>query len=80
MIETIAGISIAVVVVGLTELIKKQRYLNERYIPLVPFVIAALLGLLVVSEFTTAEYVMAVIVYGLTANGLYSGTKKLRNK
>lgn len=77
MIETIAGVSIIAVVIGITELIKKGNYLNERFIPLVPFVVAGLLLALVNIGFTT--YIMGTLVYGLMANGLYSSGKKLKN-
>lgn len=80
MIEAIAGVSVAAIIIGLTELIKKKKYFNERYIPLIPFVLSALLFLMVLSQYSTEQYVISVLVYGLIANGVYSGVKKLRNK
>ena len=80
MIETIAGISAAALVVGITELVKKYSYINERYIPLVPFIFSALLFLVVLPQYSIEQYITSVIVYGLVANGIYSGVKKLRDK
>lgn len=77
MIETIAGISVLAIIVGLTELVKKYNYLNERLIPLVPFVFTALLLLLQIGEISVGLYVMSTLMYGLIANGLYSATKKI---
>jgi len=78
MLETIAGVSVIAVVIGLTEIAKK--YINERYIPIVPFILSALilsLGFASQEVFTIAEYVMTSLMFGLMANGLYSGVKKV---
>ena len=76
---TIAGVSISVLVVGLTELIKRTKYISEQYIPLVPFVFALfLIGIVqIASGFDIEMLIGGSVTVGLMTNGLYSGVKKI---
>lgn len=75
--ETIAGIAIIPLIVGIVAAIKKAG-LNSKYAPLV----AMLLGVVVVSLELglTSDAIVTGIVIGLSASGLWSGGKTLIKK
>ena len=61
------------IVLALTEVIKRAFNINSRYIPLVS-VAFGILGYNLTSGFSLGS-TFAGLVIGLTASGLYSGTK-----
>lgn len=80
MIELIAGVGVSGVIVGLTQLIKKSGYVNDRLIPFIPFVLSFLILLLAITQVSFQVYIMSSIVYGLIANGLYTVPKNVIKK
>ena len=66
--------AVVAAIVGIIEAIKRTSYLNAKFAPL----IALALGVLwfgFTGEMSLAENIFGGIVAGLTASGLYSGTK-----
>lgn len=66
-------------VMGLLELAKISFKLNTRFAPVVALVLSVGLSVLIMKQPLTDEIVMG-IMYGLSACGLYSGTKAVIKK
>lgn len=66
------GILVAVVI-GILEAIKRTEIVNHKYIPLISLAIGIPMGI-IYSGFAIQEGILAGIMIGLGAVGLYSGT------
>jgi Kef-type K+ transport system membrane component KefB len=62
------------IVIGLTEAIKRAGGINRRYIPIVSILVSLLVTALALQA-VTADGIFTAFIVGLTASGLYSGTK-----
>lgn len=68
-----AGIAIIPLLIGLLEVIKKLG-INEKYMPIFSVVLGLVIGLVFLSS-DIKEGIIIGIYIGLSAVGLYSGTK-----
>lgn len=71
---TVAQVALVAVTVGLVEVIKRTNIVADRFIPLVSIVVGIALAF-VYPGISIAVTVLSGIVIGLSASGLYSGTK-----
>ena len=69
-----AGIGLVAIIVGLNEIIKKLG-VNEKFIPVVSLVLGLGAGYLVGTD--VKEIIVLGLMMGLSACGLYSGTKNV---
>lgn len=74
-----AGIGIVPLLIGLLEVFKRLG-LNERYIPIFSVVLGIGLGISLFSEGDLATGIIQGTFIGLSAVGLYSGTKNTLEK
>lgn len=77
-IQTIAGISILPIIIGLTELAKRLG-LPARFAPLISLALGIGLATLAAGGFTAVALVGGVFL-GLSASGLWSGVKSVGGK
>jgi hypothetical protein len=62
-------------VIGLTEAIKRTRLINNRYTPIISLALGLAIALLM--NGLSADAIFSGIIVGLSASGLFSGTKKV---
>ena len=74
-----AGIAIIPLLIGLLEAFKRIG-LNEKFIPIASLIIGIGLGVALFSEGNTLAGIIQGIFIGLSAVGLYSGTKNTIEK
>lgn len=74
-----AGIAIIPLLIGLLEVFKRLG-LNERYIPIFSVVLGIGTGIALFAEGDMATGIVQGIYIGLSAVGLYSGTKNTLEK
>lgn len=74
-----AGIAIVPLLIGILEVFKKIG-LNERYIPIFSVILGIGLGIALFSEGDFLKGIIQGIFIGLSAVGLYSGTKNTIEK
>lgn len=74
-----AGIAIIPLLIGILEVFKKIG-LNERYIPIASLILGIGLGIALFSEGDFLAGIIQGIFIGLSAVGLYSGTKNTVQK
>lgn len=79
--QVIYGFPIAAITIGLVQVIKQASNLEDRFAPLVSLLVAVALtvGLFASKGALDADAVLAGIVFGLSASGLYSGVSALKN-
>lgn len=79
--QVIYGFPIAAITIGLVQVIKQAFVLEDRFAPLVSLIVAIILtvGLFASKGELDADAVLAGIVFGLSASGLYSGVNTLKN-
>lgn len=71
MLETATAIML---VVGITEAIKRATKLPTRYAPLLSLIVGT--GIVFLGDMPLKETIVTGIVVGLSASGLYGGVKK----
>jgi hypothetical protein len=70
------SITLAIAVtVGLTEVVKRTRLFNARYIPAIALLIGIAMSALI-NHSITPDVVFSGIIVGLSSCGLYAGSKK----
>lgn len=74
-----AGIAIVPLLIGLLEVFKKLG-LNDKYVPIFSVVLGIGTGIALFSEGDLATGIIQGIFIGLSAVGLYSGTKNTLEK
>jgi hypothetical protein len=77
MLETATLIAITV---ALVEAIKRAFKMSSRFAPLLSITLGVSIAFLFAEGFKTSEIIYTGIVVGLTASGLYSGTKAVIKK
>jgi len=66
---------LAALCVGLTEVVKRTRYINEQYMPVIALVLGLILSTLL--DISTKEMVVQGLIIGLSAVGMYSGGRSV---
>jgi MFS family permease len=66
------------IVIGLTEVVKRTELIGHRFTPLVSIVFGLIIASIVHGVSVLA--ILAGLIYGLSASGLYSGTKTLASE
>jgi hypothetical protein len=74
-----AGIAIIPLLIGILEVFKKAG-LSEKYVPIVSIVLGLAIGIFLFAEGNIAAGIVQGIYIGLSAVGLYSGTKNTIEK
>jgi hypothetical protein len=76
-IELVAGISAVIIIIGLIEVLKRVAGLNEKFAPVIAIILglAASFGLSYYGETKVFEAIILGLAVGLSAVGLFSGTK-----
>lgn len=69
-----AGIAIIPLIIGLLEIVKKAG-LKEKYVPLISLIFGLIAGLTLFADGDAKTGVIQGVFIGLSAVGLYSGTK-----
>jgi hypothetical protein len=64
--------------VGLTEVLKRSFNIKARYAPALSLIIGV--GIIFLGDSPVSESIIAGIIVGLSASGLYSGTKATLQK
>lgn len=70
------SIIIVPVIVAIVQAVKMSK-LPENYAPIVAVITGVLIAFLTDSGITWGQNVLAGLIYGLSASGLYSGTKAI---
>lgn len=78
MIE-ITDIAIVPLNTAIVEVIKRLGVLSDRVLPIVSLVTGIILSVLLNPTASVREMILKGIVYGLSASGLYSGQKAVRD-
>lgn len=65
------------ILVGILEAIKKADFINTKYMPLISIVLGIGIGI-VFTEFAIKDGIIAGLFIGLSAVGLFSGQKNIR--
>jgi len=71
-----AGIAIVPLIIGLSEVIKKIGF-NQKFIPVVNLILGLAAGIIFTSPGDIKVGIIQGIFIGLSASGLYSGTKNV---
>lgn len=66
------------ILIGVLEAIKKTEIINVKYIPVLSLVLGVLLGI-VFSGFELRDGILSGLFIGLSAVGLFSGTRSVYN-
>ncbi|MEK3887696.1 hypothetical protein [Bacillus sp. FSL K6-3431] len=66
-------------ILGLVELFKKAG-VNNKVLPFIAIGIGIVIGIFYVTEFDIKQGILVGTMLGLSASGLYSGTKNTMNK
>lgn len=69
-----AGIAIIPLLIGVLETIKKAG-LDNKYVPVISIILGMIMGIILFSNGDLAAGIVQGIFIGLSAVGLYSGTK-----
>ena len=77
MIKEFAGVAFIPVIVGIVEVLKKIG-ITEKLAPLISLILGVIFGILYASEGNYKQGVLLGIYFGLSASGLYSGVKELK--
>lgn len=67
-------------VIGLTEMAKRTGKLPDRYVPFVSVALGVALAFLIAPSLVWRDEVVAGIMAGLSASGLWSGTKAVAGR
>ncbi len=67
------------VIIGISEIIKEAKLVNAKYIPILNLAIGIIICLFLSSD-TIEMSVFEGLIAGLTASGLFSGTKNIVQK
>ncbi len=62
-------------ILGLVELFKKAG-INKRFLPFIAVLLGIIIGVVYVVELDLKQGILVGVMLGLSASGLYSGTKK----
>jgi len=71
-----AGIAIVPLIIGLSEVIKKIGF-NQKFIPVVNLILGLAAGIFFLNPEDLKAGIIQGIFIGLSASGLYSGTKNI---
>jgi hypothetical protein len=71
-----AGIALIPLVIGLSEAIKRIGF-NAKFIPVIDLILGLVAGLVFLSPGDLKDGIIQGICIGLSASGLYSGTKNI---
>jgi len=71
-----AGIAIVPLIIGLSEVIKKIGF-NQKFIPVVNLILGLIAGIVFISPGNIKVGIIQGLFIGLSASGLYSGTKNV---
>jgi hypothetical protein len=82
-VELVSSLSVVAVFLGgvtvaVTQLVKKATPLRTKYAPVVSVVTGILLALFFIGEVSFPIRVLMGVIVGLTASGIYSGVKSVR--
>ncbi len=71
-----AGIAFIPIVIGIVEVLKRVG-LKDKFAPVASIILGVVLGILYGSDGDIKKGVLQGIYFGLSASGLYSGTKNI---
>jgi len=71
-----AGIAIVPLIIGLSEVIKRLGF-NQKFIPVINLILGLIAGIVFISPGNIKVGIIQGIFIGLSASGLYSGTKNI---
>jgi hypothetical protein len=71
-----AGVALIPLVIGISEVLKKTGF-NAKYIPVINLVLGLTAGMAILNPSDVRAGIIEGLFIGLSASGLYSGTKNL---